>query len=347
MSRKKVILLVICLCMTTFVAHAHDFTVTIGNQKVYFNITSKIDCTACVTYKGTISESKNFHVSGDLEIPAKVKHDDVVYTITSIGPKAFSGATDLTSITLPLTIIEIGDFAFEGCTGLSKVVFPIADVKLGEGVFFKCENLEDVSFGSEWKNLNLSSFRWSQKLKTITIPASVEKIQNMKSIINLSKIEVDPNNAKFSSYEGVLYDKSGKVLYGVPKAYEGTLNVKEGTEKIFKGAFIDCQYITSIDFPKSLKEISFRETSRIPNLTEVTFRADAPIITAYADGQGYFLLQMAAKSIKIYVPKDLVEDYTALLPASAGEYSEDADGTVPYMVPKDSLLKAKNIRSMK
>lgn len=44
-----------------------------------------------------------------------------IYTITSLGPKAFRGCTNLTKINLPPTITSIESGAFEGCTSLYEI----------------------------------------------------------------------------------------------------------------------------------------------------------------------------------------------------------------------------------
>ncbi len=43
--------------------------------------------------------------------------------VTGIGPEAFSGCTNLTSVTIPANVIGIGSNAFYGCTGLTAVYF--------------------------------------------------------------------------------------------------------------------------------------------------------------------------------------------------------------------------------
>ena len=71
--------------------NAHDFSATVDGQKLFFNIKSKTNKTVEVTYNGSISDKKNSEVKGVVEIPAKVKHNNVVYSVVSIGAKSFSG----------------------------------------------------------------------------------------------------------------------------------------------------------------------------------------------------------------------------------------------------------------
>lgn len=347
MEKIRSFLLIVMLAVVTS-AMAHDFSVTADGGTLFFTITDTTRNTVMVTYKGSIADGVTNEVTGDVEIPSKVKHGNAVYTVTAINAKTFSGATELTGIIIPSTVSSIGDFAFEGCTKLSKIILPGSQPKMGQGIFFKCTAIRDVSFGSDWKSIDLKAYRWSDSLKAITVPAKVEKLMNMKSLRSLESITVDVNNSRFSSVGGVLYDKSGKILYGVPRGYAGALKVQDGTETVTIGALIDCPNVTLIDIPASVKTFSFRETSRMTNLDEIIFRPEEPFVTAYIDGDGIFLLQVANKDVMITVPKEVKKDYASALTITAGEYYEStAEGQVPYYVGDGQLPSIKNINGVK
>lgn len=341
----KTIIFATLLLAVCCVARAHDFVVTLNGQKVYFNIKSKNKKTVEVTYKGSIADGKPADYVGELAIPAKVKHDNTVFSVVAVGAKAFSGADRLTGITLPMGVAKIGDFAFEGCTSLGKIVFPGNGVEFGEGVFFKCDKIKGVSFGSDWKEADLKMFRWSDSLSTVTIPAKMEKIRNMKSLKNLETIVVDINNAKFTAIDGILYNKSCETLYGCPRAYKGAVKVAEGTKNITQGAFIDCKGITKADFPASLTTLSFREFSRMEQLQEIIFRGEEPIMTAKGKSGEQFLLHVTNKKVVIIVPKSAKKKYKAALVQTTGEYTE-LNGTTPYLVESDRMPGVKNIKGV-
>lgn len=338
-----VLWVMLMVCNMTF---AHDFVVTLNGQKVYFNIQSKQKQTAEVTYCGSIADKQPTYYEGELTIPAKVKHDNVVYSVVGITAKAFSGADKLTGIILPMGLTTIGDFAFEGCTSLSKIIFPGNTMKFGEGVFFKCDKIADISFGSDWKNIDLKMFRWSDSLSVVTIPAKVERIQSLKSLAKLERVYVDVNNANFSAIEGILYNKSNEVLYGCPRAYQGDVKVADGTKRITTGAFIDCKDITRVDLPESLQQMSFREFSRMADLNEIIFRGVAPIHTATKDSEPVFLLQVMNPDLKIIVLKRAKNAYKETLVQTSGEYLE-LNNQTPFFVEKDDMPQTKNIIGVK
>lgn len=327
-----------------YMANAHDFSATVNGQKIFFNIKSKINKTVEVTYGGSIHSMNVSVATGNLEIPAKVKHENVVYDVVSIGAKSFCGASKLKGVAIPSTVRSIGAFAFEGCTSLSKVIFPGSEVTFGEGVFFKCSSIKDITFGSDWKTVDLSRFRWSDSLLTITIPARIEKIQGLKTLRYLKSVSVDVNNSRFLSFDGVLYSKDGKTLHGCPRSYDGSLKIKDGTEVISIDALIDCPLITRIDFPATIKTFSFRETSRMRLLETIVFRGTTPLNTAYIGNEGKFLIQVANADVKVIVPSDSKRGYKSSLVKEGGEYmaSNDSDST-PYVVEADQLVKESNI----
>lgn len=348
MKHLKKTLLLIALLPAALAASAHDFTVTMNGQRLFFNITSKANQTAEVTYNGSIADKRANDIAGDVEIPAKVRHDNVVYTVTSIEAKAFANATKLTGITLPADLTTIGDFAFEGCSSLEKIIFGSKDLKLGQGIFFKCTAIKNVSIGSDWQSLNLAMFRWSDSLTTISVPAKVEKIQNMKLLKHLRAINVDANNAHFSSHDGALYSKDGATLYGCPRGYEGKLRINDGTETVTRGAMMDCLDISEVEIPATVRSLSFREFSRMKDLQAIIFHNKKPLTTAYQDGKGMFVLQTANSKVKLYVPYAAKQTYKTELALNAGEYKEtDGGQALAFQVADTEMPQAKNIVGVK
>lgn len=327
-------------------AFAHDFTVTVNGQRLYFDITSKTKKTVAVTYNGSITNKKAPEQAGTIEIPLKIKHNNVVYKVNAISQKAFANANRLKGIVIPSGVETIGDFAFENCDSLSSVVFPGNPVSLGQGIFFKCSAISDITIGSDWKSIDFSMFRWSDSIRAVSIPAKIEKIQGVKKLKHLLSIHVDPNNLKFSSVDGMLYSKDGTIYYACPRAYKGKVVIKDGVVKVLNGALIDCLGVTALDFPASLQYVSFRETSRMKGLESIVLRAEKPIYTGYINGTGKFFFQLSNVKTQLIVLSSVKKSYEAALVSECGEYSESLDG-VPYLITDTELPSKKNLKGVK
>lgn len=339
------ILLGLCIMAASAVS-AHDFTVTLDGQQLYFDITNKKAKTAAVTYQGSIADKKAPTLKGVIQIPTKVRHKDVVYEVKAIGPKAFANATELRGVVIPSGIESIGDFAFENCDSLSSIVFPGNPVTFGQGAFFNCTSISDITIGSDWKAVDFTMFRWSKRLTSVSIPAKVEKVKGVKKLKYLTNISVDPNNKLFASHDGMLYSKDTSTFYACPRAYKGKVVIKAGVKKVLDGALIDCEGVTAIDFPASVSTVSFRETSRMNGLEYIVMRAEKPIFTGYRAGVGRFFFQLANKKTRIIVLSSSKKLYEQALATEAGEYSATPE-SVPFMVQKDELPTKKNIKGEK
>lgn len=83
----------------------------------------------------TVDVARNREISGDLIIPAIVRHRGSEYSVTSIGSSAFQKCTGLTTIEIPNSVTYIGEYVFSECTGLTSVVIPNSVTSIQNGAF--------------------------------------------------------------------------------------------------------------------------------------------------------------------------------------------------------------------
>ena len=140
-------------------------------------------------------------ITGDIEIPAMVEHDNVNYTVTAIGDNALRNSHNMTSVSFPSTITSIGEGAFFNCTALTSIDLSGCTglTTLNMSTFFQCTSLESVTLPSGLTSIGQSAFAncpmtqielpsglttigvsafASSGLTSILLPASVTSIGN-------------------------------------------------------------------------------------------------------------------------------------------------------------------------
>ena len=105
---------------------------------IYYNLISKGNF-------AEVTQRDFFHYSGDITIPSSIKVNEVEYSVTSIGYRAFADCSDLTSVTIPNSVTSIGNSAFFYCSGLTTVTIPNSVTSIGDYAFCKCSGLTSIT----------------------------------------------------------------------------------------------------------------------------------------------------------------------------------------------------------
>ena len=265
---------------------AYDFTADcVTGQTLSYTITSDT-----IPYTVALVRGDEY-VSGDLEIPASVEYNDIVYSVTAIADSAFYQNYALTSVIVPNTVTSIGDAAFYFC-GLRSASVPTSVTSFGSHIFYGNNNLsavynEDTFIhggpNSEYvipdgiKTICQFAFSSNQYLTTITIPSSVTYIgQHAFSYCSaLTTINYNVPNCIHDGSEGYsAFFSCNNVT---------TINIGENVEVIPQYMFATCSGLTSITLPNSLREIGERAFSET-GLTSITIPEN---ITSMGSGVFY------------------------------------------------------------
>ena len=109
------------------------------------------------------------------------------------------------------------------------------------------------------RNINQQAFFYCKDLKSINIPASVDRTiyPYLAHCVNLEKIEVDNDNPSYYSTGKELLSKDKKTLYNVaPAAISGEYSIPDGVEYLSPYCFISLKNLTSVHFPKTFMNLN-------------------------------------------------------------------------------------------
>jgi hypothetical protein len=137
--KAKKSLISIALILLSVSAYAYDFTATYNGKFIYYQILS-----STAPYTVAVTSDGNSTYAGSVTIPASVTYSGKTYAVTSIGSSAFSGCSNLTSVSILNSVTLIGRYAFQNCSSLASVVIPNSVTSIGEYAFYGCTGLKDI-----------------------------------------------------------------------------------------------------------------------------------------------------------------------------------------------------------
>lgn len=261
---KKVLLTTLFLLMISVHAHAYVFSaVSSSGHTLYYDVINNYNTSATVrvtyaSYDYFDGYNYGYNPSGNLVIDSTVYWNGggKVCNVIAIGPRAFSGCSNLSSITIPNSITTIGNQAFEGCLGLTTVYFNASN--LTSGSFSGVTSVVSVHFGSNITSIPASLFYGCSGITSITIPNSVSIIGvNAFGYTGLTSVTVP---SSVTSFSGAFTNCSALT----------SVTIEDGVPSISGGAFSNCTGITSINLPNSVRSIGNAAFSGCTGLTSIS-----------------------------------------------------------------------------
>ena len=207
--------------------------------------------------------------------------------VREIFEEAFSGCTSLSSITLPLELQRINRKAFSGCTSLSSITLPEHVGEIDDEAFSGCTSLSSITLSEYVWVIGGKAFSGCTSLSSITLPSRMSIIgrEVFSGCTGLTSITVEattPPYAYEDSFGGM--DKSIPVYIpdGTLTQYQAADGWKElsnfvdmGTAIVFADANVEAicvsNWDTNIDY-----ELSYTEAAAVTTLDD-NFRGNIDI----------------------------------------------------------------------
>ena len=124
----------------------------------------------------TAELSKYSGFARKVTIPESVTHDDVTYSVTSLGDKCFFDCRALSSIDIPSSVTSLGNYCFSCCKYLTYIDIPSSVTSLGKWCFSGCLYLTSIDIPSSVTSLGSYCFNGCESLTSIDIPSSVTSL---------------------------------------------------------------------------------------------------------------------------------------------------------------------------
>ena len=193
-------------------------------------------------------------ISGRGDMPAdmrfendeKIKKAVIKEGVTSICDYAFTGCSNLKTLSLPDGLLKIGVKSFAK-TNIKKLVIPSSVRTIGQCAFWGCRRLKWITMPGdfefvyeenepdEWEFRIVSAFPYSgfaPKKITFTTPLDIRNV----SALSAKYLVVSADDPLYSSINGAIYSKDGKALVRIPSE-RTSFRVPDGVEKIYVSAF--------------------------------------------------------------------------------------------------------------
>lgn len=253
----KIILTLLLLCGLQQQAVAQ----CLRDEVVYQDVLYRVDKPGTLAPKACVLRPVSA-VKGRLAIPQTIIIDRRIYQVNGIQTSAFSGQTEMTSVSLP-RLDYWGTDVFADCTALTEVNIPAAMTEVGHWMFRNCKSLKRIVLPEGLLTIGDEAFEGSG-LAEVTLPAGVVSVGE-RAFAGTPWYESQPDGVVTSGPWALGYKGNTAALDGVSFA--------SGVTHIADGFFRNMERLTVLALPEGISTLGQKAAQGLPSLTEVTLPA--------------------------------------------------------------------------
>ncbi|MBO7390049.1 MAG: leucine-rich repeat protein, partial [Clostridia bacterium] len=237
------------------------------------------------------SGSSTIRVDGIKSHKCKYGHSVIVIpnllrgkVVEKIKSGAFAGMTALTSISISDNVNDVGTGTFNGCTNLSTVTISGDNtyIRIENGLIYTADGKTLLAIVDSIAGRTVSLAETTTGVQSNALYGSAVNSLNLNAALttigsgafggadSLTSITVSEENKKFSSEDGILYNKSKTALIAYPAGISMEYYaVNDGVIVIGAGAFGGAKYLKSVVLPASVSSISYNAFYGASNLIDI------------------------------------------------------------------------------
>ena len=184
----------------------------------------------------------------------------------SVGNNMFGGCTSLSQVSFSDSILSIGNCAFANCP-ITNLKLPANCEIIGQQAFSNCKQLVNIVLPDTVQSIGYRAFEYCSAVKDFTMGKNLKAI-GFRALYGWGKI-VARFNGTLSEYCSIVYtdvNQGVSVKDSCPSYYasdlfvngkrvENNLDIPEGVSSISVYAFYNCNDVTSISLPKTVRKI--------------------------------------------------------------------------------------------
>ena len=170
-------------------------------------------------------------------------------------------------------IANVPSYAFSGCTDLVTVTFPENVTSIGANAFYKCNRLTSVNIPDGITIIEGETFRNCTALSAITIPDSVTTIKGSAFLDcrGLTSVNIPDNVTTIAKW-----------AFMDCEALSSPITIPSSLEIIGEGAFEDCTSLSTVTIEDGVRIIGMHAFAGCTALSAITIPASVEIMTQFA-----------------------------------------------------------------